>query len=238
VLDVTDDGPVRTITIDRPGARNALDLAMRQQLERECAAAASDDSVRVVVLAAVDPVFCGGADTREIAEHGAGMPPTNPGAALRSIGKPTICAVNGACVTGGLELALSCDLIVASERARFADTHVKLGVLPRWGMSALLPRRVGLAAAIEISGTGRFVEADEALRLGLVSRVVPHDTLAATVAGIAAAFAAVDQRALRAMLELYRAGADLGLSEALALEHEAGSTFVADLSRFGGGAGR
>ena len=82
---------------------------------------------------------------------------------------------------------LSCDIAIASDRARFADTHAKLGALPRWGMSALLPRAVGLAKAKEITATGAFVDADEALRIGLVNHVVPHDELAARTRALCAA---------------------------------------------------
>ena len=88
-----------------------------------------------------------------------------------------VCAVNGACVTGALELALSCTFIVASERARFADTHARLDVVAAWGLTALLPRAVGVRKAAELSITGNFVDADEALRIGLVNHVVPHEEL-------------------------------------------------------------
>ena len=88
-----------------------------------------------------------------------------------------VCAVNGACVTGALELALSCTFIVASERARFADTHARLNVVAAWGLTALLPRAVGLRKAAELSITGNFVDAEEALRIGLVNHVVPHEDL-------------------------------------------------------------
>jgi len=224
---------VMTITLDRPEAKNALSLAMRRRLEQICRDAESDDGVDAVVLAAVDPVFCGGADVKEIAAGGTTAPPTDPGAALRAVAKPVICAVNGACVTGGLELALSCDVVVASERARFADTHAKLGVIPRWGMSALLPRAVGHARAVEITGTARWVEAEEAARIGLVHHLVPHDELAARARALALAFGAVDQRALRATLALYRDGRDLPLAEALELEQQVGGSYTVDLSRFG-----
>ncbi len=163
---------VLTITIDRPEAKNALTVAMRQRIEQVGREVDADDAVDVVVLTAADPVFCAGADIKEIVALGASLPPTNPGAALRSISKPVIASVNGACVTGGLELMLSCDIAIASDRARFADTHAKLGALPRWGMSALLPRAVGVAQAKEITATGAFVDADEALRIGLVNHVV------------------------------------------------------------------
>jgi enoyl-CoA hydratase len=229
---------ILTITIDRPEAKNALSSAMRLRLQDLCRDAEADDGVDVVILTAVDPVFCGGADVKEIAAHGSALPPTDPGAALRSITKPVIAAIGGACVTGGLELALSCDIVVATERARFADTHARLGVLPRWGMSALLPRAVGHGRAVEITGTGRWVGAEEALRIGVVHHLVPHDELGAHARTLALAFCAVDQRALRASIALYRDGRDLPLADALALEQERGQAYTVDLSAFGTPASR
>lgn len=214
-----DDG-VLTITIARPAAKNALTLAMRQRLERLCAQVDADDDVAVVVLTAVDPVFCAGADIKEIAALGGALPPTNPGAALRSVRKPVICAVNGACVSGGLELALSCDWIIASERAFFADTHARLGVLPRWGLSALLPRAVGVRLAKEMTATGRRVAADEALRAGLVNAVVRHGELADHVRESARAAATTDRAAVAASLALYDDGDGDGVEDALRRERE------------------
>jgi enoyl-CoA hydratase len=227
------DDRVLTITIDRPEAKNALTLAMRQQLEQLAAEVDTDDAVDVVVLTAVDPVFSAGADIKEIATLGVSLPPTNPGAALRAVAKPLIAAVNGACVTGGLELALSCDFIVASDRARFADTHARLGVLPRWGMSALLPRAVGLAKAKELTATGAFVDADEALRIGLVNAVVSHDELSARAHELAVAIAAGPQPAIRASIDLYDRGVGLSLADALALEADTSTKWVVDTSNFG-----
>src|SRR5439155_22232515 len=101
----------------------------------------------------------------------------NRGRALQTLTKPVICAVNGACVSGALEIALSSTFVVASERARFADTHARLGVVATWGLTALLPRAVGVRKAAEMSITGNFVDAEEARQLGLVNHVVPHDEL-------------------------------------------------------------
>jgi enoyl-CoA hydratase len=224
---------VLTLTIDRPEAKNALTLAMRQEIEQLAREVDDDDAVDVVLLTAVDPVFSAGADIKEIVALGAALTPTNPGAALRSIGKPVIAAVNGACVTGGLELVLSCDIVIASERARFADTHARLGALPRWGMSALLPRAVGVAKAKEITATGAFVDAQEALRIGLVNHVVPHDELAARTRDLAAAIVAGNQRAVRASIDLYDRGNGLSLDDALALEAEVGGQWTVDTSTFG-----
>ncbi|NUU26355.1 MAG: enoyl-CoA hydratase [Streptomycetaceae bacterium] len=225
---VSADGPLRTeladgvltVTIDRPEAKNALTLAMRQHLQRLCAGVDRDDDVAVMVLTATDPVFCAGADLKEIAAHGSGLPATNPGAALRAVGKPVICAVNGACVTGGLELALSCDWIIASEQAWFADTHARIGVLPRWGMSALLPRAVGMRIAKEMTATGARLAAGEALRVGLVNTVVAHEDLAAEVARQARAVAETDRPALAASLRLYDEGDGQPLDKALERERK------------------
>src|SRR5262249_17287933 len=148
-------------------------------------------SVRAVVITAVDPVFSAGVDFKEVAERRAGGPSaTNPGVALRSMSKPVICAVNGACVSGALEIALSSTFVVASDRARFADTHAGLGVVATWGLTALLPRAVGVRKAAEMSVTGNFVDAEEALRVGLVNHVVPHDDLLPFVQRLAADIAA------------------------------------------------
>jgi enoyl-CoA hydratase/carnithine racemase len=129
-----------------------------------------------------------------------------------------IAAVNGVCVTGALELVLSCDIVVASERARFADTHGKVGFRPAWGMSVFLPRAVGARKAIEMAITGRFVEADEALRVGLVNHVVAHDELPAFTAALAADIRALDQETVRDVLALFRESAGLTVEDALALE--------------------
>ena len=142
-----------------------------------------------MVLTAVDPVFTAGVDFKE--ERAPGWNPydnqftANPGKALRAMATPVVCAVNGACVSGGLELALSSSLVVASERARFADTHARLGVVAAWGLTALLPRAVGIRKATEMSITGNFVDAAEALRIGLVNHVVPAAALESATMGMA-----------------------------------------------------
>jgi enoyl-CoA hydratase len=155
-------------------------------------------------------------------------PSDNPAATVRAMRTPVICAVNGACVSGALEIALSATFVVASERARFADTHATLGVVPTWGLTALLPRAVGVRKAREMSVTGAFVDAHEARRLGLVNHVVAHDELlpfTVALGGRVPPTAAVGE-----MLDLYRQGQDLSLSEALDAEarHSAGRTYDLD----------
>lgn len=222
-----EDG-VLTLTLDRPEAHNALDLAMRRELE-ELPARYRDTDVRCLVLTgAGDRTFCAGADLAEIRALGPGLPPTRPTAGLLGFGRPTIAAVNGTCVTGGLELALSCDMILAADTARFADTHAALGVLPRWGMSALLPRRIGTARAMELSLSGRWVDAAEAERIGLVNRVVPAAELPAAVAELAAAVAARPPRVVAATASLLREATAVPLTEAMQREVDLAQGFGLD----------
>lgn len=227
MLQRTHEDGVLVLTIDRQEKKNALTLAMRQEIERLPAEVNDDPAVSVVVLTATEPVFCAGADLKELASL-TNPPLTRPGAGLRAIRKPTIAAVGGPCVTGGLELVLSCDFILASDRARFADTHAKIGVLPRWGMSGLLPRRIGLARAKELSLSARWVEAAEAERIGLVNRVFPHDSLRDETLTLARQIAANPSRAVVATRELLDRGDGLSLDDALALEDEVGSAFTVD----------
>jgi len=232
-LRVHDDNGIRILTIDRPESKNALHGPLRGELCAAAAAADRDDDVRVVVLTAVDPVFSAGVDFKQL-ERGQGETgrplDVTPASALRTMRKPVICAVNGACVSGALEVALSCSFIIASERARFADTHAMLGVVPTWGLTALLPRVVGVRKATQMSITGEFVDASEALRLGLVNHVVPHEDLMAFTLELANQVPA--NAAVGEMLSLYARGEDMSLTGALAAEtsHSLGRTY--DLQAF------
>jgi enoyl-CoA hydratase len=232
-LHITDQNGIRIITIDRPESKNALHGPLRSELCGAIGDADRDDALRVVVLTAVDPVFSAGVDYKQL-ERGPGETGSpldlTPAGALRAVRKPVICAVNGACVSGALEIALSCSFIIASERARFADTHAMLGVVPTWGLTALLPRAVGVRKARQMSITGEFVDATEALSLGLVNHVVAHEDLlpfTLALAGRIPANAAVGE-----MLSLYAQGEDMPVTAALAAEtsHSAGRAY--DLEAF------
>ena len=218
-ITVADQDGVRTLTLDRPEARNALTARMQSELCALLAAADQDPAVYAVVLTGTDPAFCAGSDftdASQFADRYANRFRVNPGRALRAMTTPVVCAVNGACVSGGLELALSASFVVASERARFADTHARLDVLPSWGLTALLPRAVGLPLARELSVTGRFLTADEALRCGLVNHVVGHAELPAFAQQLATSIARTDS--VREVLALYARGEDLSLAAAVELE--------------------
>ncbi|GGM75457.1 enoyl-CoA hydratase-related protein [Dactylosporangium sucinum] len=177
-----DDDGIRTVTLHRPEKRNALSRAMQVDLCDVLAAADQDAAVRAVVLTGTDPAFCAGldfTDRDQFADRYGNQFRHHPARALRAMTKPVVCAVNGACVSGGLEVALSASFIVASDRASFADTHARLGVVPTWGLTALLPRAVGVRRARELSVTGRTVPAAEAAAIGLANHVVPHEQLLA-----------------------------------------------------------
>ena len=217
----TTDGAVRVITLNRPEARNALSIALQSALAVALHGADADEAVSCVVLTGADPAFCAGLDLKEL---GQGVAPgtlsqaDSPFTALTSMRKPTIGAINGACATGGLELALACDFLVASERARFGDTHARVGFTPAGGMSVLLPQAVGLRMAREMSFTGNFIDSAEAQRVGLVNRVVPHEQLLETAVAIGNNIATADQDAVRALKDLYDRGPMLAAGAALELE--------------------
>lgn len=223
-IEVVTDHGIRTIRLDRPAARNALSGDMQASLVAAFAAADQDPDVRVMILTGADPAFCAGSDFTDLtqfADRYGNRFRTDPGRALRAMTIPVICAVNGPCISGGLELALSASLIVASDRARFADTHARLNVIPTWGLTALLPRAVGIRLAREMSITGRFVEADEALARGLVNHVVPHAELLPFTTRLAESVAGTS--AVRDVLALYSRSEDLSFSAALS--HEAATAF-------------
>jgi enoyl-CoA hydratase len=210
-LDIED--LIATVTLNRPAARNALSRAMIHALWDAVAAAGADPGVAVVILTGTDPAFCAGVDLGEMggAEPLRRAGPAGPGRDasglfrfLPVLDKPLIGAVNGAAVTGGAEVALQCTFLVASERARFADTHARLGVMPGGGATVLLTQSVGLRRAVELSLTGNFLTAEEALRLGLVNHVVPHAELLPFTRRLAADIASADQRSVRRLLRHYR----------------------------------
>lgn len=204
LYEVTDR--VATLTMNRPGARNALNADLRRALPAALRRAEDDEGVDVVILTGADPAFCAGLDLKELGSSerrpaADGDPVVNR--PFPAMTKPVIGAVNGVAVTGGFELALSCSFLVASERARFADTHARVGVMPGWGLTVLLPQAVGVRKARELSLTGNYLSAEEALAFGLVNHVVAHDELLPTCRRLAADIAGNDQDGVRQMLATY-----------------------------------
>ena len=154
LIDTTDR--VRTLTLNRPQSRNALSSALRTRFYAALGEADADEGVDVVILTGADPVFCAGLDLKELGDTTA-LPDISP--KWPPMSTPVIGAINGAAVTGGLELALYCDILIASENARFADTHARVGLLPTWGLSVRLPQKVGVGLARRMSLTGDYLSA-------------------------------------------------------------------------------
>ncbi len=212
---------VGVLTLQRPEARNAINPAMRRALRSSLANLEADPDVDVMVLTGADPAFCAGLDLKVLgAEPGTFVSdtPTGSSSPFPPRTKPLIGAINGVAITGGFELALNCDFLIASERAAFADTHARVGVMPGWGLTALLTDAVGRTRAREISLTGNFVHASLAYEWGLVNRVVPHDELLATVLALASDIVNNDQLGVRRMLATYRSQEAEALGAAWELE--------------------
>lgn len=213
---------ILVIRINRPEKKNAMTSLMRDEIYDHLQDAEKNDAVKVVILTAVDPVFSAGVDLKDVVEGNfQAEGKLDPGAAFRQFSKPSICVVNGICVTGGLEMALSCDMIIASENAEFADTHAKLGLLPCFGMSALLPRTVGIRKAKEIAATGNFFDASEALRMGLLNHVVEHDKLMDFASSLAGDISSSHGGAVQAIFATYDKAEGADLETALKYEREA-----------------
>jgi len=211
---------VATITLNRPDRRNALSGELITGLRRTLADLETREDVRVMVLTGADPAFCAGLDLTELGQPGSPLREMGHGPVLPDLAKPVVGAVNGVAVTGGLELALACDFLVASERARFADTHARVGIQPGWGLTVALPEAVGLRRAREMSATGNFIDAHTALAWGLVNHVVPHGDLLAFAHRLAADAASTDQDAMRAIFATYDEGSMGTRRDALRLEAE------------------
>lgn len=188
------DGGVTVLTLNRPSARNAVNVDLATAIVD---AVAAGQDARCLVITGADPAFCAGLDLRNLGTDKLVDLPRFIDAVAQSA-VPTIAAVNGAAVTGGFEVALACDFIVASDRARFADTHVRVGVYPG-PVLVELPRRVGMAKAREMSMTGNFVDADTALRIGLANHLVPHVELLPFALELASAIAEQDPRMIATM---------------------------------------
>jgi len=245
------EGPVAVVTIDRPEARNAVDRPTAEALLDAFTRIDTDDALAAAVLTGADGTFCAGADLKAMSEPGGervnslspdGDGPMGP--SRMQLTKPVIAAVEGHAVAGGLELALWCDLRVAAEGAVFGVFCRRWGVPLVDGGTVRLPRIIGQGPALDMILTGRAVQADEALRLGLANRVVPAGTARDAAVALATELAALPQVCLRNDRASVYAQWDLDLSDALRREAELGiDTLRAPgamdgAARFARGAGR
>ncbi|MFM6854311.1 MAG: enoyl-CoA hydratase [Sphingopyxis sp.] len=226
IIHVARDGAVAIITMNRPEAMNALSAALRAALADAMAALQGDDGVRAIVLTgAGQRAFTAGLDLKELGADTANLGAANadnahanPVLAVEQCTKPVIGAINGVAITGGFELALACDVLVASTNARFADTHARVGILPGWGLSQKLSRAIGIYRARQLSLTGNFLDAETALQWGLINQMVPPDALLPTAIALAQDMASVDPVMSATYKALINDGFAMTLADGLALE--------------------
>ncbi|MGW4097389.1 enoyl-CoA hydratase [Mycobacterium sp. NPDC004974] len=232
-----DHGAVRVLTLNRPQSRNALGRELIEELYAALADADSDETVRAIVLTGTDPAFCAGVDLKEAQtlgmEYFAKFQSHNCITKTGELHTPIIGAINGATFTGGLEMALGCDFLIASERAVFADTHARVGILPGGGMTARLPHVVGAAMARRLSMTGEVVDAARAERLGLVTEVVAHQRLLDRALEVAGQIAEVPGPIMAGLKEIYTRGSDPLIGPALAAEQAIAGAQTRDLDGLG-----
>lgn len=226
------DGTAR-ITLNRPEVLNAFNIAILVEIRKALNVIQEDDSIGVVVLTGAGRAFSVGVDLKSIGgqklEGGSVGDEINQAArsliqAMEKLPKPIIAMVNGFCLTGALEIALGCDMIIASENAKFGDTHIRWGFRPTWGLSQKLPRALGIMKAKELSFSAEMISAEEAERIGLINRVVTAEELEPTVQALAEKIMSNSRDAIAAYKALINCGFKENLATALELEAE--TTFV------------
>jgi enoyl-CoA hydratase len=228
-----------TLTLNRPEKLNALDTAAFEELDRHVSALETDtESIGCVVLRGAGRGFCSGADLEAIGKTSI-SPTFKPGVIerLATLTQPVIAAVHGVCYTGGLELALACDFILADASARFADTHGQWGLVGAWGMAQRLPRRVGMQAAKRLMMTARPIDAVEAKELSLVDLLAPEGELDALIASFSADVLANSWHSNFSNKRLLRETDAMSLKEGLTYEHNHYPGYAPDfqerIARFG-----
>ena len=232
---VDDDGPIRRLTLNQPSRKNAVPTHGWDEITDAVEDFAQSDQ-RVMVIKGSGDDFCSGADLtldelddlrspavgREYMKH-----PGRAATALHRLTKPTVAAVDGVAVGAGMNLALGCDIVIATERARFSEVFVRRGLTLDFGGTWLLPRLVGLAKARELALTGRMVDAAEALAIGLVSRVVAHDVLEPTAVSLATDLAAGAPLAQQFIKKGLSRSSEMSFEQSIAYEDQAQAALLA-----------
>lgn len=232
------DDKIATITLNRPETLNALTPQMREGLYDAITLADNDDGVRVLVITSAGRGFCSGGDVKAMnkaKEAGKGNPLEDRIApirdkvilAMRDATKPVIAAINGPAAGGGMNIALACDIRIAADTAKMGQTFARRGLHPDWGGTYFLPRLVGMARACELIWSGRMIDAEEALTLGIVSEVTKPEELMPTVLDLAKSFAAGPPIAIRMSKRAMYRGMNSSLREALDFETYAQNTCAA-----------
>ena len=229
LLDVADG--IATVTLNRVAAMNALNRAMRARLAEVMRAVDGDDAVRAVILTgAGERAFTAGLDLKELGSEAGALgsanatdPADNPVKAIELCRKPVIGAINGVAITGGFEVALACDVLIASTNARFADTHARVGIVPGWGLSQKLSRMIGISRAKELAFTGNFLDAATAHAWGLVNHVTAPADLLPLARKLAGDMAGIDPAFLASYKRLIDDGFALSFTQGMAVEAQRSS---------------
>lgn len=227
------DAALAIVRLNRPDAANALSAGLRRALVETFDRLAHDGDLRVVILTGAGRAFCAGLDLRELGASKAGLAleeTCDPVAAVRAFPGIVIGAINGGAFTGGLELALACDFLIAGRSARFADTHARVGVLPGWQLSQRLSRTIGIQRAKQMAFSGIPMDAEQALAWGLVNEVVDDDRLGPRALELAQAIAQADPTTLRRYKRLIDEGYALSFADSLELEHSVSTAHNAALN--------
>ena len=223
VLLVEKKDGIATLTLNRPDQMNALSAELLHALADEIEVLRTENDIGVVILTGAGRAFCAGLDlkemgSRESRERRKRRP--DPPQLLRSLPQPVIGAINGVAVTGGLEISLSCDILIATPEARFADTHARVGLLAGWGLSQRLSRAIGINRAKELSLTGNYLSAERAYEWGLVNRIVSKEELLPTCEALARDMLSCIPEAMRQYKRMIDRGFDLALGDAMTYEVE------------------
>ena len=234
ILTIERRDAVALVTLNRPDALNALSRALRSAIVAAFQDLAQDDGVRAVVLTGAGRAFTAGVDLKEAGRDGFALGADGGeidlAKALAAYPWPIIGAINGFAITGGFELALMCDVLLASENAKFADTHARVGIMPGWGLSQRLPRMIGPSRAKELSFTGNFLDAETAERWGLVNRVYAADALVPEALKLAHAMTECDPTMLKGYKRIIEDGYAMPFGDALEEEARRSAAFAENVS--------
>jgi len=227
---------IATVTLNRPQAMNALSRELRGAIVRAFDGLRSDAAIGVVILTGAGRAFCAGLDLKELgsvaspSEAESAVAGADVVKALTTFDRPVIGAINGFAITGGFELALACDVLIASTSARFADTHARVGVMPGWGLSQKLSRTIGIYRAKELSLTGNYLSAEQAEAWGLVNRVVAPDELLPTCRRLAQDMLSCVPEVMRGYKRAIDEGYALSLADGLKVESKAAAAHARQLT--------
>lgn len=229
ILKSTENG-VTTVTLNRPKPLNALSYELRAAITETFLELKNDPDTKVIILTGSGRAFCAGLDLKELGQEGFSQPPIDLYGAVTGVGKPIIGAINGFAVTGGFEIALMCDILIGSTEAAFADTHVRMGVVPGWGLSQRLSTLVGASRAKELSFSANYLDATTAERWGLINRVLEPEELMPHCQKLAAEICQADALTLKAVHELIDFGVDHGFAAGITEEAKRSAAHKGDLT--------